>query len=533
MGRTRKAGRRKRAGWPVAVVSGCTVLGCRGVAAESPLPHDPGPRTTVVQRDANPADRVPFGPELREADLRFVRDVLRDSYAHLELKRSQWGVDLDTEFERHREPLRRADSWSDYERVMVSFVSSFHDGHLRWKRKRRPGETPYRYARLGFETRYLQGRLFVADVWPHSHAGRLGLRVGDEIVAVDGTTVPELFATYQATRSWSRVERAVYLFERSWPTLRLVEGEEPKPRRITHRRDGDGYRTVLVPPESALAGEPSPSAIVLREVHGQYLLRVGNLALRRPEVLSHMQAVRDTIYRRPLPLVVDLRGNPGGYDNAARVVAGSFTSRAVLGARRRMRLSPRVLAVRPEWRALRSDPERPGWSTLQDFRAEALASTDYPAPLVVLIDAGCNSSCESLALLFRALGAHLWGESTAGSSGGPIHVELPHSGAELSVPVWSLEDPQGRPLEGRGVVPDGLLTPGWHDIHSRSDRVLIEAQLWLRAHGTPPGRVAEQSSTPARSTSSPTSTLPAANSAARIDLEGAAPLTPSTDRTGP
>lgn len=483
-----------------------------------------------------PGDRVPFGPELREAELAFVRDVLRDSYAHLELKQSQWGVDLDAEYARHRESLRRADTWQDYERVMVSFVSSFHDGHLRWRRKRGPDETPRRHLRLGFETRYLQGRLFVSNVWPHSHAGRSGLRVGDEIVAVDGATVPQLFAEYQAARSWSRVERAVYSFERYWSTSRLQQGEEPRPRRITHRRDGDGYRTVLVPPESAMAGPPLSENILLREMHGQYLLRVGSLLLRRDEVLARMQAVRDTVYRRPLPLLIDLRGNPGGYDNAARVVAGSFTSRAVLGARRRMRLSQRVLAARPEWRSLPSDPRRPEWSAPQAFRTEALASADYPAPLVVLIDAGCNSSCESLALLFRALGARLWGESTAGSSGGPIHVGLPHSGAELSVPVWSLEDPQGRPLEGRGVHPDELLEPGWHDLHAGSDRVLIEAQLWLRAHGTPNDRVAERNSPQARAAAAPTSgapTTPDHPVAAQIDLEGPAALEPPAARAAP
>lgn len=470
-------------------------------------------------------DRVPFGPELREVELAFVRDVLRDSYAHLKLKQSQWGVDLDAEYERHREPLRRADTWQDYERAMVSFVASFHDGHLRWRRKRGPHETPRRHVRLGFETRYLQGRLFVSEVWPHSYAGRSGLRVGDEIVAVDGATVPLLFAEYQAARSWSRVERAVYLFERYWSTSRLPQGEEPRPRRITHRHDGDGYRTVLVPPESAMAGPPPSGAIFLREAHGQYLLRVGSLLLRREEVLARMQAVRDTIYRRPLPVVIDLRGNPGGYDNAARVVAGSFTARPVLGALRRMRLSHRVLAARPEWRGLPSDPRRPQWSAPQAFRTEALASADYPAPLVVLIDAGCNSSCESLALLFRALGARLWGESTAGSSGGPIHVELPHSGAELSVPVWSLEDPQGRPLEGRGVHPDELLEPGWHDLHSGTDRLLIEAQLWLRAHGASNDRVAERSSTRAPTAAAPTPVPTATDRvpvAAQVDLERAA-----------
>src|SRR5689334_17572746 len=75
-------------------------------------------------------DAVPFGPDERAGELAFLRDVLRETYSHLDTKKQQWGVDLDERFARYEPAIRKADTWDRYERVMVAFVSEFHDAHL-------------------------------------------------------------------------------------------------------------------------------------------------------------------------------------------------------------------------------------------------------------------------------------------------------------------------------------------------------------------------------------------------------------------
>src|SRR5262245_17667699 len=70
--------------------------------AARPTPMAPAPPAaptapTAVIAPAAPApdasDRVPFSADERAAELAFLRDAIRDTYAHLEVMKQQWGVD--------------------------------------------------------------------------------------------------------------------------------------------------------------------------------------------------------------------------------------------------------------------------------------------------------------------------------------------------------------------------------------------------------------------------------------------------------
>jgi len=99
----------------------------------------------------------------------------------------------------------------------------------------------------------------------------------------------------------------------------------------------------------------------------------------------------------------------------------------------------------------------------------------------VVIDAGCRSSCETLALLLRALGARLFGATTGGASGAPIAFTMPWSKAEVTIPVWELYDLGGKPVEGRGVAPDEPVDPTAADLIEGRDRPLDVAVEWAGA----------------------------------------------------
>jgi len=383
-------------------------------------------------------DRVPFGPDDREAELAFVRDALRDSYAHLEVK----GVDLDALFARYRAAIRDADTWSRYERVMVAFVSELHDGHLVWRRRRGPSERPRRIVRLGLETRFAGDALIVTEVWRGSAAERAGLRTGDRILGVDGETVEERFTRYATLRSWSRPEAARHDFAAEWPAAR-IDRDAPPPLRSIERERPDGSRDRLsVAPET----EPRPAAPPFSATGD--LVTIRSLRLHAAEVAADAGQIRGS------SIVVDLRGNAGGFDQAAITIASALASAPVTAGTRRVRLSRAARDARSEWRELAADPDRPGWSLPLPLAATGGAPARR---IAVLVDAGCQSSCELLALLLRAAGARLVGETTGGSSGAPIPIVLPKSGARIEVPVWALYDAAGRPIEGRGVEPDEIL----------------------------------------------------------------------------
>jgi hypothetical protein len=141
-------------------------LGIALAACTSPRPAAPAAPAAPVAAPAPPAgdptDRVPFSPDDRAAELAFLRDAIRDTYAHLEVKRDQWGVDLDALFARAEPRIRAADTWTRYEAVMVGFVSALHDAHVAWRRKRGTTEARRRIVRLGLDTRLAAGELIVS-----------------------------------------------------------------------------------------------------------------------------------------------------------------------------------------------------------------------------------------------------------------------------------------------------------------------------------------------------------------------------------
>ena len=174
-----------------------------------------------------------------------------------------------------------------------------------------------------------------------------------------------------------------------------------------------------------------------------------------------------------------------GFEKGALSIAATLTARRIVGANTRVRLSAAAREV-AEWKTLADDPAKPGWSTPQPLEVTGTAPREYGAKIAVLIDAGCRSSCESLALLMRTLGARLIGETTGGSGGAPITFTMPKSNARVRVPARASFDLSGTPVEGTGVKPDDTVTRTRADVASRRDVALEHALDHVCAHG--PGR---------------------------------------------
>lgn len=446
-------------------------------ACGSPPAAPPAPPAALVAAVADPTDRVPFSPDDRAAELAFLRDAIRDTYAHLEVKREQWGVDLDALFAQAEPRIRAADTWTRYEAVMVGFVSALHDAHVAWRRKRGAAESRRRIVRLGLDTRLAAGELIVASVWKGSSAEAAGLAAGDRIVAIDGDPVDRRMAMLAAVRSASRPEAAAYDFAEQWPASRIAAGAAPGARRIARERDG-AETTVRVVPE--VTGRPggTPPAIELDHRGPIAVLRVRSLEGSTRKLLEAAAPLVAQIAASPHGLVVDLRGDDGGFEDNARALAAQLVAGDVTGGSTRVRLSQRARDAHRAWKSLAEDPDRKGWSVAQPLTAHGAAATAYPADLAVVIDAGCRSSCESLALLLHEAGGRLIGERTGGASGAPVTVVLPMSKATVTIPARALYDPHGDPIEGHGVAPDDEVTDDRAAIATGHDRALEAAVAW-------------------------------------------------------
>ena len=431
--------------------------------------------TPMAPPAAPDPSRVPFGPDQRAAELAVLRDALRDSYAHLETKQQQWGVDLDALYATYLPAIREAETWARYEYVMVAFVAELHDGHVQWRRRRGPSETKRRVVRLGLDTRFVGEALIVADVWPGSAVERGALQLGDRIVAIDGELIEQRLGGLASLRSWSRAEAARHDFARSWPAARAAVDVAPRARAITRELADGSYQTLSIVPETTPRAGGRPPAIEVTMRGDVAILCVRSLRGRVKDTIQQATAAATTILGQARGLVVDLRDNDGGFEDGALAIAARLSTRRLVAGSTRVRLSAAARAQQRAWRDLPEDPDRPGWSALMPLATDGLAARELPGRIAVVIDAGCRSSCETLALLLRAAGARLFGERTGGAGGAPITIELPRSKARVGIPARASYDPTGAPIEGRGVGPDELVVPTRADLAARRDVALERA----------------------------------------------------------
>lgn len=434
---------------------------------------DPPAAAPVV----DPTERVPFPAEDRAAELAFLRDAIRDTYAHLEVKQQQWGVDLDALFAHYEPRIRAADTWTRYEAAMVGFVSALHDAHVAWRRKRGTTEAKRRIVRLGLDTRLAAGELIVSNVWAGSSAEAAGLAVGDRIVAIDGDPVDRRMAMLAAVRSASRAEVAAYDFAEQWPASRIAADATPRERQITRERAG-AVTTVRVMPETTGRPGGKPPPIELDHDGAVAVLRVRSLGGPTRQLVATLDPLIAAIVASPHGLVIDLRGNDGGFEDNARALAARLVAGEVTAGSTRVRLSRRAREAHRAWQALAEDPDRKGWSVAQPLTVHGLAASPYPADIAVVIDAGCRSSCETLALLLHEAGGRLIGERTGGASGAPVTVVLPRSRATVTIPARAMYDAHGAPIEGYGVAPDDEVADDRAAIASGRDRAFEAAVAW-------------------------------------------------------
>ena len=232
-----------------------------------------------------------------------------------------------------------------------------------------------------------------------SPAEEAGLRPGDQVVAIDG----------QSTTGES-VSSLVY----------VVRGEAGTDVTLTIRR-GDDEMDITV----------TRAVIDLQEVRSEILddgigyLRLTTFTARATDLVR--EAINNLLNQGATSFVFDLRGNPGGYIDAARGVGSQFISAGEL-----------LFTVESgedvqEWRALEG----------------VLQSEDVP--VVVLVDAGSASASEIVAAALQEHGrATLVGEPTFGKNTVQIWNDLPNGGGlRLTTARWFTP-------EHNSVAPDGV-----------------------------------------------------------------------------
>lgn len=262
------------------------------------------------------------------------------------------------------------------------------------------GSINQQYAGIGVGLENSSGRLLVSEVYDSTPAQAAGLRMGDEILEVDGLRV-------DATNSAVIPEK-----------IRGAEGSQV--RLLVRRGDAEPFSLAITRREIQL-----PMTTTADLGQGIHYLRIFSFGEHTAQ--EAIGAVTEAEQSGAKGLVIDLRGNGGGSVVAALEIADALLSEGT------------ILVAHDEN------------GELLELNADPAASQ---MPVVVLIDRNSASASEILAGALQKNGrAQLVGSRSFGKGTMQQPVELSKGGVlKLSVDRWQLAD--GSSPDVVGLTPD-------------------------------------------------------------------------------
>jgi len=261
-----------------------------------------------------------------------------------------------------------------------------------------------RLAMTGVLVDDVEGVITVEAVYPRSSAARSGVAIGDRVLAINDSATAGINAqAVQAKLIGERGSRVRLLLER---------GSRLEPETVTVRLRNEDVRPQTVTAARTLAG--GVGYVQLQE----FLAQSGH---------DLRDAIEHVCRTRPRRLILDLRGNPGGFIQAAVDVASLFLPEGQVV----FRTQGRRRDISHEFKTEHNGP-------LRDVE------------LIVLIDEGSASAAEALAGSLqdhdRALIA---GRRSFGKALMQMPFEVPPNGDAVWLTVGRILTPSGRIIQRR------------------------------------------------------------------------------------
>jgi carboxyl-terminal processing protease len=299
----------------------------------------------------------------------------------------------------------------------------------------------------GMTVRVVGGEAVVTEVEPDGGAARAGIRPGFVVTRAGSLDVAE--AIRRASTGGVTEPMRRFLVRRA--IAGALGGMHGSRVEVAYRDGSD---------------QPGTANVVRREVTGKpmrfgqlptFVTQVeskrlpGNVGYLRFNVFlpPMMEAIRGALrdLRSCDAIVLDLRGNPGGVGIMAPAVAALFLDEETsLGTMKMRRGEIRFVTYRQ--------------------------GAPYEGLLLLLVDEASASTSEILAGALQEMGrAAVVGERTLGAVLPSVVEKLPN-GAVFQYAVADFKTPNGVMLEGRGVLPDVLVTPTRRDFLAGRDPAL-------------------------------------------------------------
>lgn len=371
--------------------------------------------------------------------LKNLKSALKDNYYDPSFR----GIDLDARFELAHDKMKSAKSLSELTGIAAQVLLDLEDSHTLLI-------PPYNfsYVDYGWRMQVVGSDCYVLSVKPRSDAETKGLQAGDRVLSIDGRSMDR-------TKSW--LASYLYFTLQPQPNMKLVI-EKPDKRQaelVIQTRLGQTVKTsrgfewlepVMYAPE-----------LYVSEDDRFYELSKEVLIWKMPAFRWRIIYRAEHKLKNRKALILDLRGNPGGYYEALEGFTGQFfdSDIKISEAKGRKKFKPNVAIGRK--------------------------NKAFKGQLVILIDGESSSEAELFArtIQLQKRGTVI-GDRSAGSVMRSRFYPLHHGGYnEMLYGVFVTEAdvimPDGNSLEHVGVTPDELLLPTAQELNANLDPVLARA----------------------------------------------------------
>jgi carboxyl-terminal processing protease len=415
------------------------------IAIEPPQTIASGKGWTLLDRPPTPAPVVAMdlSPRQRTENFEGLSEAISRYYAQFAIKKIDW----DEVRRRYRRQLAKVTDTQQFYDLLSRLVNELCDTHS-WLENYRPRGN-FAYPKVAIE--FLSGRLFVTQ--------GMGIEPGSEILVIDGVPVAGVIANTRREMKTLSSDRA----EVRHAALAALRGVPGSVAALKLRAPSGKETTCSIPRDSAQGPRPSaPSrspAFVsyYRDRSGVGYIRIASFA-GREEIAGQFDLALEELKDVPA-LVVDVRGNQGGYGNAPMRIAGRFVERATPASISYVKSGPKI-------------------KDFAEHRFELQPQGPWPfrKRVALLVDIDTGSAGDLFVCWMRAApNVVTIGSTTHGNlSGTGAYVQLP-CGLSVRISNGYIADRDGRPIEVNGNVPDIPLEPTIADVLAGRDAVLNKA----------------------------------------------------------
>jgi len=357
------------------------------------------------------------------------------------------GMDLEARFKTADDKISASTSIDQIFGIIAQTLIELDDSHTFFLPPERADITEY-----GWQMKMIGDNCYVAAVQPGSDAELKGLKEGDEIYAIDG---------FQPTREtlWKILYVYNFLSPRGGMHLYVIKPNGQKVHFDALAKVTERKKVVDLTQGSDIWDLIRDSQNRSHLNRHRYIDRNGVFVWQMPSFSLEDSKVDEFAdkFKDHKAVVFDLRGNPGGYEDALlRLVGNVFDHDVKIGDVKRRKETKPVIA-------------------------KSRGKNSFAGQIIVLIDSNSGSAAELFARVIQLekRGTIIGDRSAGAVMRSMIHGH--HTGLDIIVPyAVSITDADiimtdQKSLEHDGVKPDELKLPKAADLESKRDPVLAYA----------------------------------------------------------